>query len=220
MESPDTGAEFAKDDSELARGRTYLRDGDTGEDHEIYVTYQKNQLLELIEKYDPSILWFDGEWVQWWTVEDGIDLYNALRNASSHVIMNNRVGKRKAFEADFLTKEQRHFDSAKVENHWEACYTMNKSWGYKKGDNDWKDASEVYDKLKDVNAKGGNLLLNVGPDGNGVVQDEAVAILLEAGKMLKANPIEKMKPTPTKVPRLVEGYKAKVKTAINVTPGI
>ena len=201
-------------------GRTYLRDGDDGEDKQTYVTYQKNQLLELIEKYDPAILWFDGEWVQWWTVADGIDLYNALRNASSHVIMNNRVGKRKAFEADFLTKEQRHFDAAKAENHWEACYTMNDSWGYRKGDDNWKDAATVYEKLKDVNEKGGNLLLNVGPDGNGVVQQEAVSILLEAGKLLEANPIEKVKPTPSEVPRLTKNYKAKAKKAVDATPGI
>jgi len=198
-------------------GRTYLRDGDDGEDKQTYVTYQKNQLLELIEKYDPAILWFDGEWVQWWTVEDGIDLYNTLRAASSHVIMNNRVGKRNSFEADFVCKEQRHFEEA-FPKHWEACYTMNKSWGYKKDDNDWKDAATVYEKLKDVNEKGGNLLLNVGPDGNGMVQDEAVAILLEAGKMLEANPIGKRKPAITAVPRLAPPRKGK--KTVNATPGI
>jgi alpha-L-fucosidase len=198
--------------------RSLLRDGGK-EDKKTYTTYQKNQILELIKKYDPAVLWFDGEWVNWWTVADGIDLYNAIRNASSHVIMNNRVGKRKAFEADFVSKEQRHFDAA-FPKHWEACYTMNKSWGYKKGDNDWKDAATVYEKLKDVNMKGGNLLLNVGPDGNGVAQDEAVAILLEAGKLLEANPIEKVKPTPSKVPRLVQDHKAKAKQAVNATPGI
>lgn len=186
-------------------GHTYLRDGGEGGDKHTYVTYQKNQILELIENYDPSILWFDGEWVEWWTVDDGIDLYNAIRSASSHVIMNDRVGKRKAFEADFLTKEQRHFDSAKTANHWEACYTINSSWGYRKGDNAWKDGATVYQKLKDVNTKGGNLLLNVGPDGNGVVQEEAITILLEAGKLLKANPIKKMKPKPKRVPRLTPG---------------
>ena len=201
-------------------GRTYLRDGGKGDDHKNYVSYQKNQLLELVEKYDPSILWFDGEWVEWWTVADGIDLYNTLRQASPHVIMNNRVGKRKVFEANFLTKEQRHFDDAKTENHWEACYTMNKSWGYKKGDSDWKDATTVYQKLKDVNMKGGNLLLNVGPDGNGMVQEEAISILLEAGKLLKAKPIEKLKPSPSQVPRLVKNHKAKAKKAVNATPGI
>ena len=209
-----------KDSPNWRWGRTYLADRGNGTDKQTYISYQTNQLLELIENYDPSILWFDGEWVEWWTVADGITLYNALRKASSHVIMNNRVGKRKAFEADFLTKEQRHFDAAKAENHWEACYTMNKSWGYKKDDDAWKDAATVYEKLKDVNNKGGNLLLNVGPDGNGVVQDEAIAILLEAGKLLEANPIEKSMPAPKKTPRLVKGYEVQVKKAINVTPGI
>ncbi|MGA0111482.1 MAG: alpha-L-fucosidase, partial [Chthoniobacterales bacterium] len=49
---------------------------------------------------------------------------------------------------------------------------------------------------------GGNLLLNVGPDGNGGVQPEAIAILLETGKLLKANPIKKSHPTITAVPRI------------------
>ena len=180
-------------------GRTYLRDGDE-KNKAIYTTYQKNQILELIENYDPAVLWFDGEWVQWWTDEDGIDLYNTIRKASPHAIMNNRVGKRNSFEADFVCKEQRHFEEA-FPKHWEACYTMNKSWGYKKDDDEWKDAATVYGKLKDVNAKGGNLLLNVGPDGNGVVQEEAITILLEAGKMLQAQPVEKRVPTIGEVPR-------------------
>jgi alpha-L-fucosidase len=180
-------------------GRTYLRDGDE-KNKAIYTTYQKNQILELIENYDPAVLWFDGEWVQWWTDEDGIDLYNTIRKASPHTIMNNRVGKRNSFEADFVCKEQRHFEEA-FPKHWEACYTMNKSWGYKKDDDEWKDAATVYGKLKDVNAKGGNLLLNVGPDGNGVVQEEAITILLEAGKMLQAQPVEKRVPTIGEVPR-------------------
>jgi len=182
-------------------GRTYLRDGGGEYVKGVYATYQKNQILELIKKYDPAILWFDGEWVEWWTNQDGIELYNAIREASPHAIINNRVGKRQTFEADFVTKEQRHFEDA-FPKHWEACYTMNESWGYRKGDDNWKDAVTVYEKLKDVNTKGGNLLLNVGPDGNGVVQEEAVSILLQAGKLLEANPIEKTKPTIIAVPRL------------------
>ena len=182
--------------------RTLLRDGGK-EDKKNYATYQKNQILELIKKYDPAVLWFDGEWVEWWTNEDGIDLYNAIREASPHTITNNRVGKRKSFEADFVTKEQRHFEEA-FPKHWEACYTMNKSWGYKKGDDNWKDAATVYEKLKDVNEKGGNLLLNVGPDGNGVVQQEAISILLETGKLIEAKPIQKQQPKITAVPRLVQ----------------
>jgi alpha-L-fucosidase len=184
-----------------------------------YLDYQKNQILELIEKYDPAVLWFDGDWAKWWSLEDGVDLYNTIRTASKHVIVNNRVSKRQSFDADFVTKEQGHFKQA-FPKHWEACYTMNKSWGYKKHDHSWKDASKVYEKLKDVNLKGGNLLLNVGPDGNGVVQDEAISILLEAGELIKANPIEKNKPTVVAVPRFAKNHKAKAKKAVDATPGI
>jgi alpha-L-fucosidase len=177
---------------------------DPTEGKKTYAAYQKNQILELIKKYDPAMLWFDGDWVTWWTNTDGIDLYNAIREASPHVIVNNRVGKRATFEADYVTQEQEHFKEA-FPKHWEACYTLNKSWGFKKGDNQWKNAATVYQKLKDVNEKGGNLLLNVGPDGNGVVQPEAFAILLETGKMLEANPIKKSHPTINEVPRIKQG---------------
>lgn len=164
-----------------------------------YVGYQKNQVLELIEKYDPAVLWFDGDWVKWWTLEDGIDLYNAIRAASSTVIVNNRVAKRARFELDFVTQEQKHFKDT-FAKHWEGCYTMNKSWGYKKHDGNWKSAQTVYNKLKDINEKGGNLLLNVGPDGNGVIQPEAIAILKQTAELLEAAPIHKKIPRVTQVP--------------------
>lgn len=164
-----------------------------------YVEYQKNQVLELIERYDPAVLWFDGDWAKWWTMEDGIDLYNAIRAASSKVIVNNRVAKRELFDLDYVTQEQQHFKGT-FPKHWEGCYTMNESWGYSKHDNNWKKAQTVYDKLKDINEKGGNLLLNVGPDGNGQIQPEAIAILKETAELLEEEPIRKSIPKITKVP--------------------
>lgn len=173
-----------------------------------YVDYQKNQVIELLKKYDPAVLWFDGDWADWWTMQDGMKLYRAIRDASPHVIVNNRVAKRKGFELDFVTQEQKHFKGA-FPKHWEGCYTMNKSWGYKKHDHAWKNAQTVYNKLKDINEKGGNLLLNVGPDENGLVQPEAIAILQETAVLLKEKPIRKNIPKITKVPGIkVEQHKA------------
>ena len=60
-----------------------------------------------------------------------------------------------------------------------------KPWGFKKNDTNWKSAEVVYDKLKEINNNGGNLLLNIGPDGNGKVPQESVDILLEVGKKLR-----------------------------------
>jgi len=166
-----------------------------------YVDYQRNQVLELIEKYDPTILWFDGDWADWWTLEDGIDLYNSIREADQDIIVNDRVAKRGTFELDYATQEQRHFDQA-FARYWEGCYTMNKSWGYKKNDDAWKSPETVYNKLKDINEKGGSLLLNVGPDGNGVVQDEAWEILRETAKLLEENPVQKNIPVINTVPSI------------------
>ncbi len=149
-----------------------------------YVQYMKNQIKELIEKYDTEILWFDGDWADYWTLEDGNDLYQYIRELKPDIIINNRVSKRKIFKKDFGTPEQFHPDS-KLDHYWEACYTMNDSWGYKIKDTDWKSPEVVYEKLQDINGKGGNFLLNVGPDGNGEVPKESAQILIKVGKMLK-----------------------------------
>lgn len=167
-------------------GQTVMREGGKEE----YVKYQTNQILELIKNYDPDMLWFDGDWVDWWTMQDGITLYHTIRTASPRIIVNNRVAKRNRFDLDFVTQEQKHFNDA-FNKHWEGCYTMNGSWGYHRHDQKWKDARTVYDKLKDINEKGGNLLLNVGPDGRGAIQPEAITILRETAELLKANPIKK-----------------------------
>ena len=174
---------------------THMRE-DRRED---YINYQNNQILELIEKYDPAVLWFDADWTKWWTMNDGIRLYNLIRNANPKIIVNNRVAKSSDFELDFVTQEQAHFKDA-FPKYWEACYTMNESWGYKKHDHEWKDAQTVYDKLKNINEKGGSLLLNVGPDGSGQVQPEAIAILEQTAKLMEAAPIRKKIPQVTKVP--------------------
>ena len=179
-----------------------------------YFDYQRNQVLELIERYDPAILWFDGDWTPWWTLEEGVKLYNAIRSASDTVITNNRVAKRNNFDLDYVTQEQGHFDKA-FPKHWEGCYTMNKSWGYKKSDRNWKSAEEGYNKMKDINEKGGNFLLNAGPDANGEIQEEAYAIMFETKKLLDGSPIVKASPEIKTVPGILKesrkvGKKVKV----------
>lgn len=176
-------------------GQTVIEDGKKDE----YIAYQTNQLLELINQYHPAMLWFDGDWTKWWTMDDGVKLYNTLRKTDPKLIVNNRVAKRDNFELDFVTQEQEYFKTA-VPKHMEACYTLNQSWGYKKGDNTWKNAQTIYNILKDINEKGGNLLLNIGPDGKGQVQPEAIAILKATAELLKKEPHKKNAPTITTVP--------------------
>lgn len=149
-----------------------------------YLQYLKNQVKELIVNYDTDIMWFDGDWVDWWTLDDGKDLYQYIRELKPDIIINNRVAKRNEFKKDFGTPEQRH-PKMGPDHYWEACYTMNKSFGYKSYDNNWKSPEEVFKILTDINSKGGNLLLNIGPDKKGDVPKESVKILKRIGRFNK-----------------------------------
>jgi len=53
----------------------------------------KAQLRELITGYDPAVLWFDGEWQDWWTEANGRELYRYVRSLKPDIIINNRVGR-------------------------------------------------------------------------------------------------------------------------------
>ncbi len=161
-------------------GQIRMKTGRKGE----YINYMKNQIRELIENYDTEMLWFDGDWVHWWDMASGEDLYQYIRELKPEIIINNRVAKRSVFKKDFGTPEQEH-PGESLEYPWEACYTMNHSWGFKKDDTDWKNAQSVFDELTDINSKGGNLLLNIGPKGDGSVPEESIKILLEVGKRMK-----------------------------------
>ncbi|HIB8181458.1 TPA: alpha-L-fucosidase [Elizabethkingia anophelis] len=149
-----------------------------------YITYMKNQIKELIDRYNTDMIWFDGDWANWWDMESGKDLYQYIRSLKPSIIINNRVAKRSQFKKDFGTPEQEHPDTA-LDHYWEACYTMNGSWGYKASDNNWKNAEDILKKLNDINNRGGNLLLNIGPDGSGNVPIPSVTILQKVGKKLK-----------------------------------
>lgn len=159
-------------------------------------TYLKPQLKELITKYHPAILWFDGEWIPEWTEEQGKDLYNYLRALDPKLVINNRIGKgRKGMEGmnkyenaagDFGTPEQEILKTGS-NDYWESCMTINKNWGYNKNDNNWKSADTLIYNLIDIAAKGGNYLLNVGPTAEGLIPPQSVERLAEMGNWLKVN---------------------------------
>ncbi len=159
--------------------------------------YMKPQLKELLTNYgDVAVLWFDGEWIPEWTEEQGKDLYNFVRNLQPDIIINNRVGKgRKGMEGmnkgeeyagDFGTPEQ-GIPRSKQHFAWETCMTMNGTWGYSKYDTNWKSPEVLVDDLVDIVSKGGNFLLNVGPDARGIIPAASVSRLREMGDWLKVN---------------------------------
>ena len=173
---------------------TKLRPGGKEE----YVKYMKTQLRELITTYDPAVLWFDGEWQDWWTEADGQDLYAYVRSLKPGIIINNRVGKGRQgmqgmsktdqqYAGDFGTPEQQIPANGLPGVDWESCMTMNTTWGFKFYDDKWKSPETIIRNLIDIASKGGNYLLNVGPTAEGLIPGPSIERLTEVGKWMKTN---------------------------------
>ena len=167
-----------------------------GENFPKYVEHMKGQLRELLTNYgEIAVLWFDGEWIEEWTAERGRDLYAYCRSLQPNLIVNNRLGKNRdemhgMFKSqddpgDFGTPEQEVPAEGLPGVDWETCMTMNDTWGFKKNDQHWKSADELIKRLAEINGKGGNFLLNVGPTSLGQIPPESVERLSAIGAWMR-----------------------------------
>ena len=153
-----------------------------------YIPRMKAQLKDLIDRYDPAVLWFDGEWIPDWTAEMGDDLENYLRHLKPDVIINERIGKRALDDGDFATAE-RFIHGSKQKRDWESCLTMNGEWYYctNAAGKRWRSVENLVRTLVSVVARNGNLLLNIGPNAAGVIEKDNVVRLQGVGQWLAVN---------------------------------
>jgi len=168
-----------------------------GADYNHYVDYMKQQITELVTRYNPNLLWFDGEWEKTWSHEEGVKLYNYIRNLKPDIIINNRIDTgrggmggihdAKKYAGDYGTPEQRIPDTGIEGYDWETCMTMNRHWGWNKHDKDFKSTEDLIRKLADIASKGGNFLLNVGPKPDGTFPQESIDRLAAIGRWMKVN---------------------------------
>jgi len=105
-------------------------------------------------------------------------------DANPEILVNSRIGN--GF-GDIRTPRDNEIPDEASANIWEGIATTNNSWGYKSYDNDWKSSIETLYWLVANVSKGGNFLLNVGPDGTGTIPPGSVENLLEVGEWLKVN---------------------------------
>ncbi len=104
-----------------------------------------------------------------------------VRKLQPDIIINNRS----KIPEDFDTPEQRI--QASKNRNWEACMTMNNSWGYHKNDDDWKTPKAIVRNLITCARGGGNYLLNIGPLPDGSVPAESTRILSAVGEWMSKN---------------------------------
>lgn len=136
-----------------------------------YAAYAHRQVLDLIDRFRPDILWNDIDWPDAGKTDSRSRLFDLLvhyRAAVPEGVINDRWG---VPVSDFRTSEyQSHLDS-EAAAVWEHCRGIGLSFGYNQleGRNEYITAREAVRLLVDVGSRGGNLLLNVGPRADGTV---------------------------------------------------
>ncbi len=151
-----------------------------GADFDRYVAYLHAQVTELLTRYRPDVLWFDGEWESTWTQRHAIALDRLIKRIAPDCLVNDRInggGRETGKLGDFGTPEQVIPATGTPGKDWESCITTNDNWGYKQQDHDWKSPRRLAEILVETVSKGGNLLLNVGPMADGRFPPDAITNL-------------------------------------------
>lgn len=150
-----------------------------------YLEYMRAQLRELVTQYGPAaVLWFDAQ--EHPPELGGTEaLIRKLREWEPSLIINDRVATEPGW-GDFAVHEW-SIPQERQERDWESCLCMNGSWSFNAYDLKWKPASQLVHELCEIVSRGGNLLLNIGPDQDGVVPPECVRRMQEMGRWMQVN---------------------------------
>jgi len=142
----------------------------------------KPQIRELLTGYGPiGIVWFDT--YELISKEESQELKELIRELQPECIINERIGHR---FGDYKVSEQKIPENGSFEP-WESCITMNGHWAYNKADEKWKTPKKLIESFIDIVSKGGNLLLNVGPTGEGIIPAPSVQRLAAIGDWMEVN---------------------------------
>jgi alpha-L-fucosidase len=172
-----------------------------------YLQYMELQLSELLTRYgDVRDIWFDGLFHQ--EKYDGRRFMDLIHRLQPGALVNDRIGVR----GDYVTPEQfipRAIPTKGVEMRgadasvqrdfhagipssadfqlWEACMTINETWAYNAHDRHFKSGNDLIRALVEIASRGGNFLLNVGPQPDGLIQPEFQDRLRTIGDWITVN---------------------------------
>jgi len=141
------------------------------------------QLKELLTDYGPlDVVWFDRGM---YTQEQGKEFADLVHSMQPECLVNGRVGHYdKELLGDYQSLTDNGMPVGGIEEYWETPQTLNDTWGYCKYDSNWKQPDEIIRRMAAIVSKGGNYLLNVGPDGMGTIPKASVDILKRVGKWM------------------------------------
>ncbi len=145
------------------------------------------QVLELIKKYDPDIIWFDTPHKL--PPEELARILKAARKAKPNLVINSRVGGPGGIRrwGDYASTVDRPAEFYPTTGDWEGIPTTNESYGWSKFDKSHKPASFFIQLLAKAVARGGNTLMNIGPMGNGEIDPSDLKILTGIGEWMDVN---------------------------------
>ncbi len=151
----------------------------------LFETKIKTQMKEILTKYgELCIVWCDTPHTI--TPEQSQELYDMIKRYQPNALVNSRIGNGLG---DYRSCSDNGIDFDKSEEKnktlFECPATLNKTWGYKGFDNEWKSADRLFEIKESLNSRGINYLLNVGPDHLGRIPAPSVDILRELGKKLR-----------------------------------
>jgi alpha-L-fucosidase len=144
------------------------------------------QLQELISRYHPDILWFDTP--NKLPFFEQAAIVKAVRAAGPEVVINGRAARTGSVNlGDYQNTADRPAELRPTPGDWEAIPTTNESYGWNTLDSSYKPVAYFIQLLAKSAAKGGNILLNIGPRGNGTINPPDVAILQGIGNWMSVN---------------------------------
>ncbi|MCI9505105.1 MAG: alpha-L-fucosidase [Oscillospiraceae bacterium] len=180
--------------------------GNENRDFNRYLDFFHAQVKEVCSNYGKlDLIWFDfsydGLRGEAWR---GTELIEMVRSLQPDVVINNRLEvsgegygslaecRPMPYHGDFVTPEKMipPHGLLDVEGRplvWESCVTMNEHWGYCATDNFYKPAPMLIKQLVECVSKGGNMILNVGPDATGRFPQQSLEILAEMGRWMDRN---------------------------------
>ena len=174
-----------------AYGNTWDFDFDPEQDLETFEreyldVKAKPQLRELFSNYgEISVAWFDRGI---YTPEQANQFVEIIRELQPGCVINGRIGSYgQELLGDYQSTSDNLMPPGGIEEYWETPQTLNHTWGFSKFDTEWKTGEEVVRRLVDIVSKGGNYLLNIGPDGLGRVPQATLDTFAEVGPWVQAH---------------------------------